>query len=84
MTVNKYDKTEDYPLPHIEDLFVAQELTKMQLDLANAYLQLPLEDMYRQYVTLNTHKELFQIQQAPPWPPAIFQRRRDEACGCLL
>eukprot|EP00731_Ephydatia_muelleri_P035630 Em0143g4a len=46
VTVNKYAKTEEYPLPRIEDLVAAlwggQEFTK--LDLANAYLQLPLED----------------------------------------
>ena len=50
VTVNKYAKTEEYPLPRIKDLFAAlsggQEFTK--LDLANAYLQLPLKDKSRQ------------------------------------
>ncbi|KAL5474436.1 hypothetical protein EMCRGX_G026382 [Ephydatia muelleri] len=67
VTVNKYAKTEEYPLPHIEDLFAAlsggQEFTK--LDLANAYLQLPLEDKSRQYVTINTHKGLFKYNRLP-------------------
>ena len=78
-TVNKYAKTEEYPLPRIEDLFAAlsggQEFTK--LDLANAYLQLPLEDKSRQYVTINTHKGLFKYYRLPfgvASAPAIFQR----------
>ena len=79
VTVNKYAKTEEYPLPRIEDLFAAclggQEFTK--LDLANAYLQLPLEDKSRQYVTINTHKGLFKYNRLPfgvASAPAIFQR----------
>ena len=56
VTVNKFAKTEQYPLPRIEDLFAAlsggQAFTK--LDLANAYLQLPLEDKSRNYVYANT------------------------------
>ena len=67
VTVNKYAKTEEYPLPHIEDLFAAlsggQEF--MKLDLANAYLQLPLEDKSRQYVTINTHQGLFKYNRLP-------------------
>ena len=92
--MNKYAKTEEYPLPRIEDLFAAlsggQEFTK--LDLANAYLQLPLEDKSRQYVTINTHKGLFKYNRLPfgvASAPAIFQRTiesllpRNEARGCL-
>ena len=46
------------------------------LDLANAYLQLPLEDKSRQYVTINTHKGLFKYNRLPfgvASAPAIFQ-----------
>ena len=83
--MNKYAKTEEYPLPRIEDLVAAlsggQEFTK--LDLANAYLQLPLEDKSMQYVTINTHKELFKYNRLPfgvASAPAIFQRTIE----CLL
>ena len=76
MTVNK---TEKYPLPRIQDLFAAlsggQAFTK--LDLANAYLQLPLEDKSRDYVTINTHKGLFRYNRLPfgvASAPAVFQR----------
>eukprot|EP00731_Ephydatia_muelleri_P014607 Em0008g327a len=85
VTVNKYAKTEEYPLPRIEDLVAAllggQEFTK--LDLANAYLQLPLEDKSMQYVTINTYKELFKYNRLPfgvASAPAIFQRTIE----CLL
>ena len=79
VTVNKFAKTEKYPLPRIEDLFAAlsggQAFTK--LDLANAYLQLPLEDKSRDYVTINTHKGLFRYNRLPfgvASAPAVFQR----------
>ena len=49
VTVNRCAKTDKYPLPPIEDIFAAlsggQTFTK--LDLANAFLQLPLEDKSR-------------------------------------
>ena len=77
--VNKFAKTEKYLLPRIEDLFAAlsggQAFTK--LDLANAYLQLPLEDKSRDYVTFNTHKGLFRYNRLPfgvASAPAVFQR----------
>ena len=79
VTVNRFAKTEKYPLPRIEDLFAAlsggQSFTK--LDLANAYLQLPLEDKSRNYVTINTHKGLFRYNRLPfgvASAPAVFQR----------
>ena len=49
----------------------------MKLDLANAYLQLPLEDKSRRYVTINAHKGLFKYNRLSfgvASAPAIFQR----------
>ena len=48
-----------------------------KLDLDNAYLQMPLDDESKQYVTINTHKGLFRYNRLPigvASAPAIFQR----------
>lgn len=48
-----------------------------KLDLANAYLQLELEEESRKYVTIATHKGLYQYSRLPfrvASTPSIFQR----------
>ncbi len=48
-----------------------------KLDMSNAYLQLPLDEDSRQYVTINTTRGLFQYNRLPfgvSSAPAIFQR----------
>ena len=48
-----------------------------KLDLANAYLQIPVEEGSREFLTINTHKGLFQYSRLPfgvASAPAIFQR----------
>uniref|UniRef100_A0A8C5PEH0 Gypsy retrotransposon integrase-like protein 1 n=1 Tax=Leptobrachium leishanense TaxID=445787 RepID=A0A8C5PEH0_9ANUR len=68
-----------------------QQFTK--LDLKHAYLQLPVHPESRPYLTINTHKGLFQYNRmvfgiAPA--PAIWQRTMDELLAgvpgtqCLL
>ena len=45
--------------------------------MANAYLQLPLDEASKQYTTINTHEGLFQYNWLPfgvSSAPAIFQR----------
>ena len=61
LTINQASPTETYPLPHAEELFSKLAGGKFfsKLDLANAYLQLPLDEASRQYVTINTHKGSF-------------------------
>ena len=73
ITINKIAKFDSYPLPHIDDLFASQTFTK--LDLAHAYLQVPLDAESKKFTTINTHRGLynrlpFRISSAP----AIFQR----------
>ena len=66
VTVNQASLTEQYPLPRAEDLFADLSGGKYftKLDLSNAYLQLPLSNAAKKYVTINTHKA---VQQTPIW-----------------
>ena len=79
LTVNKAAKLEVYPLPRIEDLLasLAGGKTFTKLDLSHAYLQVQLDEESQKYVTMNTHRGLFQYQRLPfgvASAPAIFQR----------
>ena len=78
-TINQASVTETYPLPRVDDLFADLSGGRLftKLDMSNAYLQLPLSDESKQYVTINTHKGLFQFNRLPfgmSSAPAIFQR----------
>ena len=79
LTVNKASKTDPYPLPWIEDIFASLSGGKLftKLDLAHAYLQVPLEESLKEYTTICTHKGLFRYNRLPfgvASAPAIFQR----------
>ena len=78
-TVNKFAKTEIYPLPRIEELFATLSggKTFTTLDLSHAYLQLELEDESQELVTINTSKGLYKYKRLPfgvASAPAVFQR----------
>ena len=79
LTVNQASQVDTYPLPLVDSLFASlaggKSFTK--LDLAHAYNQLQLDEDSRKYVTINTHKGLFQYTRLPfgvASAPAIFQR----------
>jgi len=79
LTINQASSTETYPLPRIDELYANLSGGKFfsKLDLSNAYLQLPLDEQSKQYVTINTHKGLFRYNRLPfgvSSAPAIFQR----------
>ena len=79
LTVNKAAKLETYPLPRIEDLLTspAGGKTFTTLDLAHAYQQVELDKDSRKFVTINTHKGLFEYTRLPfgvASAPAVFQR----------
>ena len=79
MTINQAAKLDAYPLPKIEDLFTSLSggVYFTKLDLSHAYQQLQLDETSRPYVTINTHKGLFQYTRLPfgvSSAPAIFQR----------
>ena len=79
LTVNQAAKLETYPLPKIDDLltFLAGGKTFTKLDLVHAYQQVKLEEDSRKFVTINTHKDLFEYTRLPfgvVSAPALFQR----------
>ena len=79
ITVNRAAKVEKYPIPRIEELFssLAGGKSFSKLDLSHAYLQVPLDEDSCHYVTINTHRGLFQYKRLPfgvASAPAIFQR----------
>ncbi len=88
LTINQASPVETYPLPRIDELFSnlsgGQYFSK--LDLANAYFQLPLNQESKQYVTINTHKGLFQYNRLPfgvTSAPVIFQRHIESVLSGL-
>ena len=79
VTINQASKLDKYPLPRIDDLLASLAGGKLfsKLDLAQAYLQILLEDDSKKYTTINTHKGLYQYNRLPfgvSSAPAIFQR----------
>ena len=79
VTANKAVRVDTHPIPRIEDLFTAMAggVSFTKLDLSHTYLQLPLDDTSRDYLTINTHKGLFEYTRLPfgvSSAPSIFQR----------
>ena len=79
LTVNQVIKRDTFPLLHIVDLFAALEggQTFSKLDLAQAYLQIPLVETSKSMVAINTSRGLFHYNRLPfgvSSALAIFQR----------
>ncbi|CAC5380500.1 unnamed protein product [Mytilus coruscus] len=79
VTFNQVSKLDNYPIPKTDDLYATlrggQALSK--LDLSQAYQQILLDEESRKYVTINTHKGLYQYNRLPfgvSSAPGIFQR----------
>jgi len=85
VTVNQCLEVDQYPLPRPDDLFATLAGGKYfsTLDLSHAYNQLPLHQDSCKYVTITTHKGLYQYTRLPfgiASSPAIFQKTMD----CIL
>lgn len=83
VTLNPDLEVDQYPLPKPEDLFATLSGGKQftHLDLAQAFLQLPLEDKSQKLVVINTHKGLYKYKRLPfgvASSPAIFQKVMDQ------
>lgn len=84
ITVNPKLNVAKYPLLKIEDLLqkIANCLIFSKLDLSQAYAQIELSPESKQYVTINTHKNLYRYNRLPygiAFAPAIFQRIIDQS-----
>ena len=64
VSVNPVLLAEQYPLPCIEDIFANLVGGKhfSKLDLRQAYHQVEVTEEFRKFLTINTHKGLFQYQ----------------------
>ena len=83
VSVNPWVRTEGYPLPTIQDLFLSLANGKFfsKLDLQHAYQQLEVEESSQELLTINTHKGLYQYTQLPfgiSSAPSIFQAVMDQ------
>ena len=60
LTVNSASSLEQYPIPHVEDLFntLARGKRFSKLDLSHAYHQIVMDDEFKKYLTINTHRGL--------------------------
>ena len=83
VTLNPVIEVEQYPVPRVEDLFASlsggQSFSK--IDLANAYLQMEVDEESRKYLTINTHKGLFSYNRLPfgiASAPAMFQAAMEQ------
>lgn len=67
LTVNQVAVTDAYPLPHIEDILSSIGKAKVfsKLDLANAYLQLALDEDSKEFSTISIHRGLFRYNRLP-------------------
>ena len=79
VTVIAATKLEQYPIPHVEDLFSALSGGKYysKLDMSRAYQQINLEEDSKQFVVINTHKVLYKNNRllfSVSSAPAMFQR----------
>nr|CDJ86255.1 RNA-directed DNA polymerase (reverse transcriptase) and Integrase domain containing protein [Haemonchus contortus] len=71
-----------HPLPAPDDIFAKLNGGKYfsQLDLAEAYLQIEMDEESRQLLTINTHRGLYRLNRLPfgvKAAPAIFQQQMD-------
>ena len=83
VSVNPVLLAEQYPLPRIEDIFANLAGGKhfSKLDLRQAYHQLEVTEESKKYLTINTHKSLFQYNRLVfgiTSSPAICQRAIDQ------
>ncbi|XP_011867907.1 PREDICTED: uncharacterized protein K02A2.6-like [Vollenhovia emeryi] len=61
LTINPYLVIDRHPIPLVDEIFAALSGgTKFsQIDLEHAYMQIPVEESSRDYLTIVTHKGLF-------------------------
>lgn len=88
VTVNPVLEAEQYPLPHIEDLFAGLAGGKRfsKIDFNQAYLQMHVDEKSKELLTITVHKGLYRYSRLPfeiTSAPAIFQRAMDQILSGL-
>ena len=83
VSVNRVLRAEQYPLPRIEDIFANLAGGKhfSKLDQRQAYHQMEVTEESKKYLTINTHKGLFQYNRlvlGVTSSPSIWQRAIDQ------
>uniref|UniRef100_A0AAG5DR23 Reverse transcriptase domain-containing protein n=1 Tax=Anopheles atroparvus TaxID=41427 RepID=A0AAG5DR23_ANOAO len=73
----------DYPLPLPQDIFarLGNSTIFSQIDLSDAFLQVPIAEQSRRLLTINTHKGLYLYNRLPPGikkAPGAFQQLMDQ------
>lgn len=83
VTLDPQLMVDQYPLPRIEDILSSlsegEKFTK--LDLRQAYLHMKMSEESRKYLTVNTHKGLYQFNRlvfGVASAPAIWQRSMEQ------
>ncbi|XP_053698478.1 uncharacterized protein K02A2.6-like [Sabethes cyaneus] len=76
--LNKVIQPNHHPLPLPEEIFAKLSGSKIfsHIDLSDAYLQVPIERESRRFLTINTHRGLFEFNRLPPGvksAPGTFQ-----------
>ena len=79
VTINSQLDVDEYPLPQIEEIYAnmsgGQQFSV--IDLRQAYLQMEVEEESKTYLTVNTHRGLYQYQRLPygvASAPSVWQR----------
>ena len=88
VSINPLLHVDQYPLPSPEGLFakVAGSKVFSKIGLSTAYLQLELAPKFRKFLTVNTHRRLYEYQRmnyGVALAPAIFQEIIDKVLSGL-
>lgn len=88
VTINPVLKVDIYPIPKPEELFHQLQggCSFTKLDLADAYLQIPLDEQSQELTVINTHQGLYKYKRlcfGLSSSPAIFQQVMEKVLGDL-
>jgi len=83
VTNNSQLEVDEYPLPHIDDIYTSLGGGTLfsVIDLRHAYLQMKVEEHSRPFLTITTARGLYQYQRLPygvASASAIWQRAMDQ------
>jgi len=83
VTINPELEVDQFPVLTLEDLFAtlsgSEAFTK--LDLSSAYQQVLLEPSFRKYLTISTHKGLYQYTRLSF--PSHFSANHEKLLQCI-